>query len=226
MFTLKVVTLNLWGEQPPLARRMQLAVEGLRALAPDVVGLQEVRQVPGTVPNQAATLATALGMHYYFEPATPWGGGDEGLAILSRHPIVARRVHELPHARADRAAPARRRRRRHAGGPASTSTPRTSTTGSPTATSARIRSSPSTNSSPPRPRSCRRSCAATSTPPPTPTRSAFCAGCTPRRGGAPSGRTRGSDATGAPTASPGRAPIPTPRGCAGSSAIAGSTTSS
>ncbi|HWE27917.1 MAG TPA: endonuclease/exonuclease/phosphatase family protein [Polyangia bacterium] len=98
MSILKVVTLNLWGEQPPLDRRMQLAVEGLRVLAPDVVGLQEVRQVPGAVPNQAETLARALGMHHYFEPATPWAGGDEGLAILSRHPIVARRVHELPHA--------------------------------------------------------------------------------------------------------------------------------
>ncbi|MGZ3429409.1 MAG: endonuclease/exonuclease/phosphatase family protein [Polyangia bacterium] len=98
MSTLKIVTLNLWGEQPPLERRMQLAVDGLRALVPDVVGLQEVRQVPGTVPNQAETLATALGMHHYFEPATPWGGGDEGLAILSRHPIVERRAHELPHA--------------------------------------------------------------------------------------------------------------------------------
>jgi endonuclease/exonuclease/phosphatase family metal-dependent hydrolase len=98
MPTLKVVTLNLWGEQPPLERRMSLAVDGLRALAPDVIGLQEVRQVPGTVPNQAETLAQALGMSSYFEAATPWGGGDEGLAILSRHPIAARRVHELPHA--------------------------------------------------------------------------------------------------------------------------------
>ena len=98
MPTLKVVTLNLWGEQPPLERRMALAVEGLRALSPDVIGLQEVRQVPSTVPNQAETLARALGMQCYFEPATPWGGGDEGLAILSRHPIAARRAHELPHA--------------------------------------------------------------------------------------------------------------------------------
>src|SRR6185312_9992394 len=98
MSTLKVVTLNLWGEQPPFERRMEVAVEGLRALAPDVIGLQEVRQVPGKVPNTAATLAAALGMQHYFEPATPWGGGDEGIAILSRHPIVARRAHELPHA--------------------------------------------------------------------------------------------------------------------------------
>jgi endonuclease/exonuclease/phosphatase family metal-dependent hydrolase len=98
MKTLKVVTLNLWGEQPPLARRIKLAIDGLQALQPDVIGLQEVRQVPGAVPNQAETLGQALGMEVYFEPATPWGGGDEGLAILSRHPIVERRAHELPHA--------------------------------------------------------------------------------------------------------------------------------
>jgi endonuclease/exonuclease/phosphatase family metal-dependent hydrolase len=98
MGTLKVVTLNLWGEQPPLERRMQLATDGLRALGPDVIGLQEVRQVPGVVANQAEQLARALGMSWHFERATPWGGGDEGLALLSRHPIVGRRVHELPHA--------------------------------------------------------------------------------------------------------------------------------
>lgn len=98
MSILKVVTLNLWGEQPPLERRMQLAVDELKALQPDVIGLQEVRQVPGVVPNQAETLAQALGMQHTFAPATPWGGGDEGLAILSRHPIGDARVHELPHA--------------------------------------------------------------------------------------------------------------------------------
>lgn len=100
MATLKVVTLNLWGEQPPLARRMQLCLEGLRALSPDLIGLQEVRQVPGTVENQAETLARGLGpeWQWHYAAATPWGGGDEGLAILSRFPIVARDAHELPHA--------------------------------------------------------------------------------------------------------------------------------
>jgi endonuclease/exonuclease/phosphatase family metal-dependent hydrolase len=98
MNSLKVVTLNLWGEQPPLERRMQLAADGLRLLAPDVITLQEVRQIPGHLANQAETLAAALGMEFHFAPATPWGGGDEGLAILSRLPIVARGAHELPHA--------------------------------------------------------------------------------------------------------------------------------
>jgi endonuclease/exonuclease/phosphatase family metal-dependent hydrolase len=98
MPTLRAVTLNLWGEQPPLERRMALAEAGLRALAPDVIALQEVRAIPGALANQAETLAAALGMEFHFAPATPWGGGDEGLAILSKHPITARADRELPHA--------------------------------------------------------------------------------------------------------------------------------
>jgi endonuclease/exonuclease/phosphatase family metal-dependent hydrolase len=97
MDRLRVVTLNLWNEQGPLARRMELIVDGLRALAPDVIGLQEVRQ-SAAVPNQAATIASALGMEHHFGVSTPWGGGEEGLALLSRHPIVARGERELPHA--------------------------------------------------------------------------------------------------------------------------------
>lgn len=98
MPTLRLVTLNLWGEQPPLERRMALALDGLRALAPDVVALQEVRAIPGQLDNQADTIGAALGMHVQFAPATPWGGGVEGLAILSKFPIVERYDHELPHA--------------------------------------------------------------------------------------------------------------------------------
>jgi endonuclease/exonuclease/phosphatase family metal-dependent hydrolase len=97
MDRIKVLTLNLWGEQPPLERRMALAVEWLRTYQPDLIALQEVRQTP-SVPNQAATLAAALGMQYHFAVATPWGDGEEGLAILSRLPIVGRGDVELPHA--------------------------------------------------------------------------------------------------------------------------------
>jgi endonuclease/exonuclease/phosphatase family metal-dependent hydrolase len=98
MERVKVVTLNLWGEQPPLAARMARIVGELAALAPDVVALQEVRQIPGALPNQAAALAAALGAHQVYAGATPWGGGEEGLAILSRHPIVDSDHRALPHA--------------------------------------------------------------------------------------------------------------------------------
>ena len=93
-----MVTLNLWGEQPPFERRMRGVIDGLRALDADLIALQEVRQVPDKVPNMAETIARALGMDFHFESATGWGGGVEGLALLSRHPIRARMRRELPHA--------------------------------------------------------------------------------------------------------------------------------
>ncbi len=100
MALIKVVTLNLFGEQPPLERRMELVIAGLRALAPDVVALQEVRARPGTLPNQAATIAAALGFDAHYQAAMPWGGGEEGLALLSRYRLQRRTSTELPHAHA------------------------------------------------------------------------------------------------------------------------------
>ena len=115
MEVVRVLTLNLWGEQPPVERRLAIAIEGGRMLAPDVIALQEVREVPRpeapsplavavgqgpppAFPNMAETIARALGFHFVFAGATPWGGGVEGLAIVSRFPI-ARQAHQaLPHA--------------------------------------------------------------------------------------------------------------------------------
>jgi endonuclease/exonuclease/phosphatase family metal-dependent hydrolase len=93
---LRAMTLNLWGEQPPLERRLELVVAGVSDLRPDVLALQEVREVPGVLPNVAATLASRLGCHHVFCPATEWGGGVEGVAILSRRPILASESAELP----------------------------------------------------------------------------------------------------------------------------------
>jgi endonuclease/exonuclease/phosphatase family metal-dependent hydrolase len=93
---IRIVTLNLWQEQGPWQERIPLTRERLEALRPDVVCLQEVRQVEGKIPNQAATLAEGLGLDLAYETAQPWGGGDEGLAILSRFPIRARESLALP----------------------------------------------------------------------------------------------------------------------------------
>ena len=98
---LRAITLNLWGEQGPLEQRLGLCIDQLRELTPDVVALQEVREIPGRLPNTAQTLAEALGLSYVFAPATEWGGGTEGLAILSRHPIAAHQHIELPQPRTD-----------------------------------------------------------------------------------------------------------------------------
>jgi endonuclease/exonuclease/phosphatase family metal-dependent hydrolase len=78
---------------------MEMVARGLEALAPDLVALQEVREVPGILANQAETLASACGLQHVFAPATPFGGGQEGLAILSRAPIAEHAALELPHAR-------------------------------------------------------------------------------------------------------------------------------
>jgi endonuclease/exonuclease/phosphatase family metal-dependent hydrolase len=94
--TLRVLTLNIWQEQGPWERRLELIHQRLAQLKPDVVCLQEVREKEGQIPNQACTLAEQLGMSWTWEVAQPWGGGDEGLAILSRFPIAQQEARELP----------------------------------------------------------------------------------------------------------------------------------
>ena len=116
--TLRFVTLNLLhggifseltGDDGALEERLRLAVEGLRAVDADVVGLQEAStgRHRGNVP---ARLAEALGYGYVYAPAAtrPFGsdhvrravasvlGFTEGPALLSRFPIIRWRVHELP----------------------------------------------------------------------------------------------------------------------------------
>jgi endonuclease/exonuclease/phosphatase family metal-dependent hydrolase len=94
---LRFVTLNLWGENGPWAARLDLVADKLAGVLPDVVALQEVREVPGSVVNQAELIAKARGWNHVFAPATAWGGGQEGLAILSRFPIGAHDARALPH---------------------------------------------------------------------------------------------------------------------------------
>jgi endonuclease/exonuclease/phosphatase family metal-dependent hydrolase len=92
MTPLRAVTLNLWGDRAPLARRLDLAAAELRTLAPDVILLQEVRLGDG-LPSTAEALRERLGDPWRatYRPATrgaagTWGpgtgAGEEGLAIL------------------------------------------------------------------------------------------------------------------------------------------------
>ncbi len=97
---LSVLTLNLFGQEEPLEAIACSAIAWLTALAPDVIALQEVRQTT-TLPNQAATIARALGMHYEYALATRWGDApddEEGLALLSRWPLTDAVATQLPHA--------------------------------------------------------------------------------------------------------------------------------
>lgn len=107
MANLRVVSLNLWGTEPPLEARLALAVRQLVALAPDVVCLQEVRPLDGRSGRTTADfVADALGMTARYEVAVSWdagvhGGlpaGQEGLAVIARS-IGETRVLALPEPR-------------------------------------------------------------------------------------------------------------------------------
>lgn len=93
MQRLRVVTLNLWGTEPPLDRRLALACRQLQALAPDVVCLQEVRPLDGKSGRTTAdVIADALGFAAHYAVAVEWDdgvhaklpAGQEGLAIVAK----------------------------------------------------------------------------------------------------------------------------------------------
>lgn len=115
---LRVVTYNLLHDgaasgffdgRTHLEERLQMAIRELKALEPDIIALQEASdsRTHGNVPER---LAGALGFHFVFEPATQHVSGlspldwlivrvmgfKEGSAILSRFPISASNVYELP----------------------------------------------------------------------------------------------------------------------------------
>ncbi|GAB3303856.1 endonuclease/exonuclease/phosphatase family protein [Luteimonas notoginsengisoli] len=86
---LTLVTLNLWHDKGDWPKREKLIVARLRELRPDVIALQEVLQRDG-LPNQARTLAEALGYEYVFASVDADSRPQRfGNAILSRHPILA-----------------------------------------------------------------------------------------------------------------------------------------
>ncbi len=84
-----VLTLNIWHDQEDWPARLNLIVEELERLRPDVILMQEVLQNEN-LPNQAATLAYRLGYDdVHFTSVDPAGAAKRyGNAILSRHPIL------------------------------------------------------------------------------------------------------------------------------------------
>jgi endonuclease/exonuclease/phosphatase family metal-dependent hydrolase len=72
--------------------------EVIAAVAPDVVGLQEVHSHTRAGPqHQGEVLASLTGMKLKFGKSTPMDqGGDYGNAVLTRGDIVASHVHPLP----------------------------------------------------------------------------------------------------------------------------------
>ena len=94
--SLTAVTLNLWHDQHDWPARRAVIIDTLRALAPDVILLQEVLEKEG-LPNQARQLADSLGYAFTFASVDPVGGPKRyGNAILARLPILATREVKLP----------------------------------------------------------------------------------------------------------------------------------
>lgn len=118
---LRVLTYNLLHDGPwsgffengtHLEERLDMTIQELRRLQPDIIALQEASDSRkyGNVPKR---IAGALGYHIVFAPATEriFGigrldrliisvlGFKEGPAILSRYPIVASEIYDLPRCR-------------------------------------------------------------------------------------------------------------------------------
>lgn len=99
--TLRVLTLNLWGDSGDISRRMDIAVAEAKALKLDVIGLQEVRESPGGL-RQAEEFARAIDGQYEFGAADPdSAGGPIGNAVVSRLPMRNPACIPLPTPRGD-----------------------------------------------------------------------------------------------------------------------------
>ena len=93
---MRVLTANIWARGGPYEIREALLRREVGVLAPDVVALQEVEPGPGES-NQAEELFGPIGYRVAYEPREGPNRADPGIAVASRHPIVDRRLIELPH---------------------------------------------------------------------------------------------------------------------------------
>jgi endonuclease/exonuclease/phosphatase family metal-dependent hydrolase len=97
MKTIRVATLNIWNRFGPWEQRLPAIRAGVSALAPDLLGLQEVLRLDaadGDGLDQAAAIAQGFGYHIATSRAHDerWFGN----AALSRWPIGRRHALELP----------------------------------------------------------------------------------------------------------------------------------
>ena len=96
---LRVPTINIPPREAPWEQGLEAIRRGIRALDPDVIGLQEVLQlkVGGKVQNQVDELLHDLPYRYVYGAAQSLGPGfDFGNAIAAKHPLRAHEVLPLP----------------------------------------------------------------------------------------------------------------------------------
>lgn len=102
MDRIRILTFNIWNRQGPWEKRLALIREGIRALSPDIIGLQEV--ILYNDRTQADDIRDGLDGEYHeaFGMAHELGEGEHfGNAVLSRFPIERRGVYPLPTAGSD-----------------------------------------------------------------------------------------------------------------------------
>ena len=95
-------TLNLLNPSNPLSPsadveiRTQIVIDAMLDEQPDLVAFQEVVD-SGTVPNRAEFIANATGYEWAWQKEYSLVIYDEGIAVLSRTPILETESIELPH---------------------------------------------------------------------------------------------------------------------------------
>lgn len=98
----KVMTYNIHHCNPPSAGDkidVEAIAKVINAEKPDFVALQEVdvnTERSGKGKNQAQQLAALTGMKFYFSKAIDHQGGDYGVAVLTKFPIVDSAKFALP----------------------------------------------------------------------------------------------------------------------------------
>ncbi|MGH8018845.1 MAG: endonuclease/exonuclease/phosphatase family protein [Opitutaceae bacterium] len=101
---MRIVTLNMWKNEGDLPRRLIAIAEGLRALNPDVVLLQEVFRTMDDAVHSGRSLAEDLGLTLVYAPARRkprrWQNtgvmSESGLAVLVRGLVDAHKHAPLP----------------------------------------------------------------------------------------------------------------------------------
>ena len=91
---IRVATINILQDSSRWVERRAILSQGLAAVAPDLIALQEVTNPLGW--GSAHWLADELGGYSVHAcPKLGWGGRREGIAILSRLPVVAHATLDL-----------------------------------------------------------------------------------------------------------------------------------
>ena len=101
--TLKVMSYNIHIANPPSKGPGFVDIAAIANVIkkekPDLVALQEVDRFTersGKDLDQAKAIAEQTGMHYYFAKALNRSGGDYGVAILSKYPLLSTKQQSLP----------------------------------------------------------------------------------------------------------------------------------